>query len=175
MRKQAPCGLWEKPSSSPTLAWQIHQNSLLPWKNKSVAACSPTTPHLHSPKEVALVGAFCTPSALNLGDPASFSRNASHVDRVGQRRPFRHMLAEQQGSVFPSAPPSPNSARCHAGKFRLVISCPQVDKNTSTVLSCTKSRLIPRGLSSPGAITHFCAQAGTIKLPFNHPQLTELP
>lgn len=59
--------------------------SFVPLENKSVAGCSPTTPHLHSPKEVALVGAFCTPSALNLGDPVSFSRNTSHIDRVGQR------------------------------------------------------------------------------------------
>lgn len=102
-----------------------------------------------------------------------FQKHFPH--RVGQKRSFRHVLAEQRGSVLPSAPPSPNSARCHAGKFRLVISCPQVDKNTSTVLSCTKLRLIPHDFSSSGSITHFYGWAGSIKLPFNHPQLTELP
>lgn len=124
--------------------------------------------------------AFCTPCevppALNLGNPVSFSTNTSHTDRVGQKRSFRHVLAEQQGSALPSASPSPNSACfCHTRKFRRVISCPQVDINTSTVLSFTKLRLIPHDPSSWGSITHFYSWAGSIKLPFNHPQLTELP
>lgn len=77
-------GFKKSPLPLPRLPDRYTTILCFPEKILSVAACSLTTSHLHSPKEVALVGAFCAPSALNLGDPDSFSRNTSHIEWDGK-------------------------------------------------------------------------------------------